>query len=186
MRVAERWTHWWAWQRYGKKFGTYRNSTFIERPELITNHRGIHVEDNVYIRPHARLECVESGGKIGRIEIGEQTTIQFHFHVAAAELVKIAPRVLIAGRVYISDHDHVMPWTSGKLISRPVIIGEGCWLGEGCCILKGVELGPNCVVGANAVVTKSFPAGSIIGGVPAKLLRASGNKTDAAGHALPK
>jgi acetyltransferase-like isoleucine patch superfamily enzyme len=38
-------------------------------------------------------------------------------------------------------------------------------------IMPGVKLGENCVVGANSVVTKSFEAGSVIAGAPAKLLR---------------
>lgn len=56
-----------------------------------------------------------------------------------------------------------------------MVIGDGCWIGEGACILKGVELGENCVVGANAVVTKSFPAGSVLGGVPARRIDSANN-----------
>ncbi len=52
-----------------------------------------------------------------------------------------------------------------------VTIGDGCWLGARATILKDVTLGDRCVVAAGAVVTRSFPAGSIIGGVPARLLK---------------
>jgi len=48
-----------------------------------------------------------------------------------------------------------------------VKIGNSCWIGAKAVILKDVELGDHCVVGAGAVVTKSFPAGSVIVGVPA-------------------
>ena len=57
------------------------------------------------------------------------------------------------------------------LISKQVIIGEGCWIGEKAIILPGVELGKRCIVAAGAVVTKSFPAYSLVGGVPAKVLK---------------
>ncbi len=62
-------------------------------------------------------------------------------------------------------HDWTIP------ISKKVIIGRGSWLGARAIILKGVELGEGCIVGAGSVVTKSFPAWSIIGGNPAKLIR---------------
>ena len=54
--------------------------------------------------------------------------------------------------------------------SGTVRIGDGCWLGARVVILKDVTLGDRCVVGAGAVVTKSYPAGSVIAGVPAKLI----------------
>ena len=53
----------------------------------------------------------------------------------------------------------------------PVIIEDGCWLGANITILKGVTLGRGSVVAAGAVVTKSFPPYSIVGGVPAKLIK---------------
>lgn len=165
-----RFRRWWTWQRYRRQFGWYARSAFLDRPELLANARGIHLDWGARIRAHARLECIEYQGKIGRLEIGEGASIEFYFHAAAAERVTIGQNVLIAGRVYITDHDHALPWREGKLVVRPVTIGDGCWLGEGCCILKGVELGQGCIVGANAVVTKSFPARTILAGVPARAI----------------
>ena len=53
----------------------------------------------------------------------------------------------------------------------PVTIEDDCWIGANVTILKGVTIGRGCVIAAGAVVTKSFPPYSIIGGVPAKLLK---------------
>jgi serine O-acetyltransferase len=44
-------------------------------------------------------------------------------------------------------------------------------LGPGAKLFGAVELGDGCIVGANAVVTKSFPTRTVIGGVPARALR---------------
>lgn len=59
----------------------------------------------------------------------------------------------------------------GKPPSSPVEIGDDCWIGVNAVILPGVKLGRGCVVGAGAVVTKSFSEYCIIGGVPARMLK---------------
>lgn len=53
----------------------------------------------------------------------------------------------------------------------PVIIGDDVWTGSNITILKGVTIGRGSVVAAGAVVNKSCPPYSIIGGVPAKVLK---------------
>lgn len=51
-----------------------------------------------------------------------------------------------------------------------IVIGEGCWVASGVIVSGGVTLGPHSVVAAGSVVLESFPAHSIIAGVPAKLI----------------
>ena len=53
----------------------------------------------------------------------------------------------------------------------PVIIEDDVWLGTGCIILKGVTLGQGSVVAAGALVIKDVPPYSIVGGVPAKVIK---------------
>jgi len=53
----------------------------------------------------------------------------------------------------------------------PVVIEDECWIGANVTILKGVTIGRGSVVAAGAVVTKSCEPYSIIGGVPAKLIK---------------
>lgn len=159
-----------AWLKWRRKFKWYAKSAYFEAPELVVNPQGISLDWGAHVRAHARLECIQFQDALGQILFAEGVTAQFYLHVASAVRVVFEERVLIAGRVFISDHDHGMPWTSGSLVAEPVLIGAGSWLGEGCAVLKGVQLGAGCVVGANAVVTKDFPAGSILGGVPARLI----------------
>ena len=55
---------------------------------------------------------------------------------------------------------------------NPIKIGRDCWIGTNSTILPGVELGDKTIVGANTVVTKSFPEGNVIlAGTPAKVIR---------------
>jgi acetyltransferase-like isoleucine patch superfamily enzyme len=51
------------------------------------------------------------------------------------------------------------------------VIGPNCWIGSKVTILDGVTIGEGCVIAAGSVVTKSFPDYSVIGGVPARVLR---------------
>ncbi|HUU15938.1 MAG TPA: acyltransferase [Sedimentisphaerales bacterium] len=145
---------------------------------MLRNPRSISIGKKVLIRKGARLEAVgEPDGERPKITIGDGTAIQFYFHCGAAESVTIGKNVLISGRVYITDHDHVfddpeLPARNcSKLKSAPVVIEDGVWLGEGCVILKGVTVSERAVVGANAVVTKDVPPFTVVGGVPARVIR---------------
>jgi lipopolysaccharide O-acetyltransferase len=113
-----------------------------------------------------------------KLFFGRDVQLNDSCHIACAEQIEIGDFALIASRVYISDHDHDTTniEVHSSVISKPTIIGKRVWIGEGACILKGVTLGDDCIVGANAVVTRNFPAGSVIGGVPARLIRRSQSK----------
>jgi acetyltransferase-like isoleucine patch superfamily enzyme len=54
--------------------------------------------------------------------------------------------------------------------SKPVKIGRGCFIGTRSIILKGVTLGDRVIVGAGSVVTKDFPAFTIVAGNPARII----------------
>ncbi|WP_396275136.1 acyltransferase [Granulicella aggregans] len=53
----------------------------------------------------------------------------------------------------------------------PIVIGDNCFLGYRVAVTPGVTLGEWCVVGANSVVTKSFPPYSMIAGAPARMIK---------------
>jgi len=53
----------------------------------------------------------------------------------------------------------------------PVNIGNNCWIGASAIIMPNVSLGEFCIVAANSYVNTSFPSFSIIGGIPARLIR---------------
>ncbi len=111
-----------------------------------------------------------------KIQIGSGTAIGNDFVITSNNLVQVGRECLLSYRVTVMDHSHVTgpgigPVTSGLTEGKPISIGDKCFLGCNVVIMPGVSLGENCIVGANSVVTKSFEAGSIIAGAPARLLR---------------
>jgi acetyltransferase-like isoleucine patch superfamily enzyme len=93
--------------------------------------------------------------------------------------VTLGERVLMGPHVAFHSQNHKYADTSRPIkgqgvTQQGIIVGNDCWLGSGAIILDGVRLGHGCVVAAGAVVTKSFPAHSLIGGIPGRELRAAG------------
>jgi acetyltransferase-like isoleucine patch superfamily enzyme len=82
-----------------------------------------------------------------------------------------APNVAIVSQDHGRDNLDEAPRTSG------IRIGRDCWLGFGSIIMPGVVLGDRTIVGANAVVTRSFSTGDqVIAGVPARVLTRSASR----------
>lgn len=63
------------------------------------------------------------------------------------------------------------PRRAGKGYTQPITIGSGCWIGARATILPGVNVGASSIVAAGAVVTSDVPPNSLVGGVPARLIR---------------
>ena len=108
-----------------------------------------------------------------RIRIGDRNYFNRNVMIDACGYVEIGSDNMFGPDIYITDANHafghgLLPGEQPMQAGR-VKIGNGCWIGAKAVILKDVELGDYCVVGAGAVVTKSFPAGSVISGVPARL-----------------
>lgn len=150
---------------------------YIEHGLLVAGHQNIQLEQGVVVQRRAVLTTLGSG----RLLVGPCTRIGSDAVIAVGQEVRIGARVLIAARCYISDIGHRFDLPDRAVLDqgisqpRPVAIGDGSWLGINVCVMPGVSLGRNCVVGANSVVTKSFPDYSVIAGTPARLLEERGS-----------
>ncbi|MBQ3338161.1 MAG: sugar O-acetyltransferase [Atopobiaceae bacterium] len=89
--------------------------------------------------------------------------------------IYIGERALIGHHCVIATLNHDMdPSKRANLHPAPVHIGAGAWLGANVTVLPGVTIGEGAVVAAGAVVTKDVPAHTVVGGVPAKVIKSIG------------
>ncbi|MCP5522045.1 MAG: acyltransferase [Verrucomicrobiales bacterium] len=104
--------------------------------------------ENIRIHPTVRASFAISGG----------------CYIQGLNGIEIGAHTLFAPGVKIISANHDLGNYDTWVASGPIRIGGGCWIGANAVILPGVELGDGVVVGAGAVVTRSFEPGAIIGG----------------------
>ncbi len=109
------------------------------------------------------------------ISIGRGTQIGDYCHITCATKLTIGQNILMTQGVLVTDSVHVYsdpqtPIIKQGLSSTPMSIGDGSWLGNHAAIL-GCSVGRNCVVGANAVVTRDVPDYCVVAGSPARIIK---------------
>ena len=112
----------------------------------------------------------------GELLIGAKTVLGQECTISAFQHISIGRECIIADRVMMIDFDHGMveverPIRDQGIYKRDVNIGNNVWIGYGACVLRGVTVGDNSVIGTSSVVTCDVPDNTVVGGVPAKLIR---------------
>lgn len=151
--------------------------SFINKPLRINGAQNIEIGRRVIIEYKTWLAAMPLSGTINPIlKIGDGSIIGNFNHIYATKKIILGKNVLTADKVYISDNLHCyydpsIPIMKQKIIqNNEVIIGDGSWIGENVSIL-GAKIGNNCVIGANAVVTKDIPDYCVAVGAPAKIIK---------------
>lgn len=178
--------------RTGKKVYLGPNCTLINR-------RNISFGRNVTIEKHTRLDgfskkriVLSDGVKIGAysnllstshfsrygigLTMGENSAVGDFTHFGAPGGITIGKDVIMGSYVSFHAENHNFGDTSTPIrlqgtTSKGIVIGDDVWVGAKVTFLDGCSVGNHCVVAAGAVVTGQFPDHSVIGGVPARILK---------------
>ncbi|MBQ1587135.1 MAG: sugar O-acetyltransferase [Ruminococcus sp.] len=105
--------------------------------------------------------------KIGRnVFINSCCQFQDQGGITIGDGTLIGPKTVIA-----TLNHHQNPNKRANLIPKPVKIGKNVWIGANATILPGVTIGDGAVIAAGALVSKDVEANTVVGGVPAKLIK---------------
>lgn len=165
-------------------FGFFGHGSIIDPyPDLLVGKRCITIGEKTSIGKHVQLTAWEIHNGIQyipSINIGSGCQFGSYNHITAINSIIIGDGVLTGKFVTITDNSHGNPKEKKDLaispIQRtvyskgPVVIGNNVWIGDKVTILPNVNIGNGCIIGANAVVTKSAPPYSILVGNPAKII----------------
>jgi acetyltransferase-like isoleucine patch superfamily enzyme len=111
----------------------------------------VQVEGNVLIGEGTYINSGQVlAGKISAVVIGKQCNIGYN--------------VLISARTHLSED-------ISNVIEKDIFIGNNVWIGNNVVIREGINIGNNCIVGANSVVTHDVEDNTVVGGVPARVIK---------------
>lgn len=158
------------------------NSVFALRPCSV-GYTGHPLFDNTFIQNKGEL--LSQGGlqlKPGvRIAVGENA----HLHLGYNVLIEYNTKIMASDSITIGDHTwiswdcNIMDTDFHTIIdndvelpkTKPIRIGNNCWIAKGVTILKGVTIGDNVIIGANSVVSRDIPSNCLAVGTPCRVLK---------------
>ncbi|RJP71105.1 MAG: acyltransferase [Candidatus Abyssobacteria bacterium SURF_17] len=157
-----------------RRFPTAKLAPSVE----VRNPDRLELGENVIIDMNVLLHCGGSAWSDGRgsIRIGNNCYIGPNTVLFGAGDIEIGNDVLVSPNVTITSHQHTFADNAKPIRLQPiefkkVVIEDNVWIGSNAVILPGVTVGRDSVLGAGAVANKDVPAGSLVGGIPAVLIK---------------
>ncbi|WP_340155566.1 acyltransferase [uncultured Winogradskyella sp.] len=138
------------------------------------SYKGVEIGDNFTLGKYSIIECTGVLRNVGSsLKIGNNVGINHYCFIGVRGDIEIGNNVIFGPRVNVFSENHnfdsiEIPIKNQGVTKGKTIIGNDVWI---VSIMSGVSIGDGCVIAAGAVVTKSIPAYSIIGGVPAKIIK---------------
>jgi acetyltransferase-like isoleucine patch superfamily enzyme len=164
----------------------YPHHLFVGRDTIIEDgveincltHEGIRLGDRVSIGKYAIIRPANIyGGPIGAgLVIGNHSNIGPYNYIGCSGKINIGNNVMMGPHVSIYAENHVFDNPNITIKEQgvhkmDVVIEDDCWIASNAVITAGVTIGKGSVIAAGAVVTESVAPFSVVGGVPAKLIK---------------
>jgi len=149
---------------------TYRTPEQVR--DIISRLTGTVVDESVTVFPPFHSEF----GK--NLHLGKDVFINLGCRFQDTGGITIGDGTLIGHGSTLTTLNHAIdPARRADMRPAPVVIGRHVWLGAGVTVVPGVTIGDGAVIGAGSVVTKDVAADTIVAGVPARFIRATGHGT---------
>lgn len=148
--------------RFSNFFRKIRNWYVCDILKIMKRHNENYFEDNIYI----------GNGK--NLTIGEFCHINENVFIQGANIgnhVMIAPNVSILNSTHNYQNIDLPMIMQGEVKGLNPIIEDDVWIGRNAVIMPNIKIGKGSIIGAGAIVTKDVEPYSIVGGVPAKLIK---------------
>lgn len=139
---------------------------------------GVTLGRNSSVGKNTRIECTGSLQFLGRgLKVGDNVGLGTDSFYGCAGGIEIGSDTIVGNNCSFHSENHVSSSTDRPIREQGVShigikIGSGCWIGARVTVLDGAQIGDGCIVAAGAVVPAGvYHGNSVLGGVPAKLLK---------------
>jgi len=138
---------------------------------------GVEIGNNFTLGKYAIIECTGVLRNVGNsLKIGNNVGINHYCFIGVRGDIVIGDNVIFGPRVNVFSENHnysnlEIPIKNQGVTKDKTVIGNDVWIGANVSITSGVTVGDGSIIAAGAVVTKDVPPYSIVGGVPAKVLK---------------
>ncbi len=188
------WVGWLGWALANRAWTRHHLLSYFRMARARTANPGLVFEGPCFIGPDVEFEVREGYARMvvgafshfghgarlraheGTLRIGTKSVIGIRTTINCWIDIELGPSCLLGDDCYVCDFDHRtddlrVPIKDQGIVKSPTRIGEDCWLGTKVVVTRGTDIGAHSVVAASAVARGSYPAYSVIAGVPGRVVR---------------
>lgn len=156
-----------------------KGGALLKRGAVINglSYEGVVIGSNFSMGEYSKIDCSDVLSNIGRrLVIGDNVGLNDRVYISVRGEVHIGNNVIVGPSVSIFSENHCFDRTDMCIKDQGVnrgitIIEDDVWIGAHSVILSGVRIGTGSVIAAGSIVNKNVAPFSVVGGVPARLIR---------------